>query len=195
MSMTGEIDQGTMLGQQAIPIRHPNPERLVRPGPAESQGQAFSDGYDTRESLTKRLGVLGGELIVETLKKLGNGHIKEIPQPEKSPTPYTRRLTKDSGRIDWTKSPEDVERFIRSVTPWPGARSAARWQLADGKWQMAELTILKAHLRRSSLHPYPFTLIPSLIQLPGKNPTTWKQFLAGHPHATFEQPHDVPIGS
>ncbi len=185
MRMTEEIDRGPVLGQASLAIHQPG---IIRPGlPAE--GQAFSN-YDTRETLTIRLGKLGGKLIVETLKKLENGQITEVNQPEKSPTFYTRRLTKESGRIDWSQSPIEIERFIRAVTPWPGAwtKYRAKGQRLKAKGQT--LKILKVHLTSlSSLGPWPLALGPNLVidevQLPGKNPISWKQFLAGHPGAQF----------
>ena len=111
MKMTEEIDLGPMLGQESATIL-----------------QGCDPSYDNRESLTRRLGTLGGELIVETLKKLESGQAKETKQPTESPTPYTHRLTKDLGRVDWKKSPEEIERFIRAVTPWPGAVTSARFK-------------------------------------------------------------------
>lgn len=203
--MTEKIDRGPVLGQKRIHIHQPTI--------AENSSIVFStratrgtcdicatSHFDTRESLTRRLGLLGGELLVETLKKLENDQINEISQSEKSPTPYTRRLTKDSGRIDWQKSPDEIERFIRAVTPWPGAFTSVKFNPPVGgqssKWQIIpELKILKAHLDvfpipNSQRHnQQPITnnqqLISDLVQLPGKNPIIWKQFLAGHPNANL----------
>lgn len=178
--MTREIDRGAILGQAKIAIHQPN---FKRPGPVPQgqalQGQAFLDEFDTRETLTKRLATLGGELIVDVLGRIGQ--IRQIPQPHHSPTPYSYRLKKEDGRIDWTKTPEEIERFIRAVTPWPGARSAARWHDARGAWKTTEIKILKAHLESLTINPLTHQLVLDEIQLPGKNPITWKQFLAGHP--------------
>ena len=124
-------------------------------------------------------------MIVETLKKIETGQINAISQPEKSPTPYTRRLTKESGRIDWSKPPIEIERFIRAVTPWPGAWTEYKDEGRGTKDEGRKLKILKAHLDFLQLSA--FSLQPSLVidevQLPGKNPVTWKAFLAGHPEA------------
>ena len=174
MRMTEKVDRGPILGQVKTLIK--------------------SDL--TRESLTRHLGILGGKLIVETLKRLENGQINEIRQLPKSPTPYTHRLTKDSGRIDWQKFPEEtwpersrrLERFIRAVTPWPGAWTNGRWMMDDGRWQeIKNIKILKAHLetsQSSTINHQPLTI--DFVQLPGKNPVAWKQFLAGHPNAKLE---------
>jgi len=200
MRMTEEIDRGSVLGQ----------ERTV----LSLRGRS---SLENRESLTRRLGILGGELIVETLENIENGQIIEVKQPQKSPTPYTRRLTKDTGRIDWRfRSGETdlersrrIERFIRAVTPWPGAITSAKFKVParlrmdevqaggqSSKWQtIPDLKILQAHLELSpaSLSHRPNQqlitnnqqLIIDLVQLPGKNPISWKQFLTGHPGAKF----------
>lgn len=163
MKMTEEIDLGPVLGQEKLEVS------------------------GNRESLTRGLGILGGKLIVKTLENIKNGQISEVRQPQKSPTPYTHRLTKNSGRIDWSKSPIEIERFIRAVTPWPGAFTNGRWMMDDGRWhEIKNIKNLKAHLENSlasTINHQPLTI--DLVQLPGKNPVTWKQFLAGHPNAEF----------
>jgi methionyl-tRNA formyltransferase len=174
MKMTEEIDLGPVLGQKSATIL-----------------QGCDPSYDNRESLTRRLEMLGGELIVETLKKIENGQINEVKQPSESPTPYTHRLTKDSGRIDWKRSPTEIERFIRAVTPWPGAVTSARFKIHDSRFMIQDLKILKAHLGESPQQQDCHTpqsgvrndefLIIDEVQLPGKNPISWKAFLAGHP--------------
>ena len=165
MKMIEEIDRGPVLGQAKTIIRS-----------------------DTRETLTRRLGILGGKLIVEKLKKIENGQLNEVKRPQKSPTPYTHRFTKDSGRIDWEKSPVEIERFIRAVTPWPGAWTEFKDKGRKTKDERRRLKILKVHL--DFLQPSAFSLQPSLVidevQLPGKNPVAWKQFLAGHPNTKLE---------
>jgi methionyl-tRNA formyltransferase len=101
-------------------------------------------------------------LIVDVLGRIG--HIRPIGQPHRSPTPYTYRLKKEDGRIDWTKTPEDVERFIRAMSPWPSARTSITYQVVSSKGKqektIKDVTILKAHLERddsSSLLPTPPT--------------------------------------
>lgn len=157
-------------------------------GPVLSQASVAIQSEDNRETLTKKLGELGGNTLAATLNNLVSGHITETPQPADSPTPYTRRLTKDSGRINWSRSPAEIERFIRSVTPWPGAWAESKEEGRRKKAEGIPIKILKAHLEfplPSSLYPLPYLVIDE-IQLPGKNPISWKQFTAGHPHVTLD---------
>ncbi len=57
-------------------------------------------------------------------------------QPEEGVT-YAHMLTKDEGRIDWTKSAAEIERQCRALNPWPGV-----WCLQNGQ----RIKILSAKL-------------------------------------------------
>ncbi len=76
---------------------------------------------ETGGSLFDRLSALGAELLVETLPKIVSGEAQPEAQPEESPTDYARMITKEDGRIDWSRPAEELERRIRGVIPWPGA--------------------------------------------------------------------------
>ncbi len=79
------------------------------------------DKKETSESLFEKLAKLGASLIVETLDKIENGETKPIPQPEMSPTPYARMISKNDGKIDWNWDAEKIERWVRGMNSWPGA--------------------------------------------------------------------------
>ncbi len=75
---------------------------------------------DTSGTLHDRLAELGAKLLVETLDMLEQGRV--VPQPQDhSRATFAPKLEKDDGRIDWHRSPEEIERFVRGMTPWPGA--------------------------------------------------------------------------
>lgn len=78
------------------------------------------DEKETGGSLHDKLSVIGGDLLIETLKQLEAGIITRIPQGE-TPTRYAKMLTKDIGKIDFTKSAVEIERLIRGLNPWPSA--------------------------------------------------------------------------
>ena len=75
---------------------------------------------DTSATLHDRLSVLGGDLLMRTLAALGTGELKPIPQDHARAT-YSTLLKKKDGHIDWKKSAEILDAFIRGMTPWPGA--------------------------------------------------------------------------
>jgi len=117
------------------------------------------------KTLTQDLGKAGVNLYLKSIQKYLNDQLKtskQNPIPNKT---YTQKLTKDSGQINWQLSPKSIHNFIRSVTPWPGA-----WTLYQNK----PLKILQTHLKKNQL-------IIDSVQLPGKSPISYQQFLTGHP--------------
>ena len=75
---------------------------------------------DTSATLHDRLAKLGADLIIKTIKAIEAKEIMPIPQDHKKAT-YVPLLKKKDGHIDWKKSAEDIEAFVRGTIPWPGA--------------------------------------------------------------------------
>lgn len=68
----------------------------------------------TAPELHDTLARMGGEMIVECLATMPE------PVPQEGESTYVRKLTKESGRIDWSMSAADIHRQIRALNPWPG---------------------------------------------------------------------------
>lgn len=100
------LDAGDVLLERRTPI-----------GPDETSGELFA-----------RLAVLGGEAAVAALDRLASGTATFTPQDPAQVT-LAPKLTKDDGRITWTRSAAEVARLVRAMNPWPGARTA----LPDGR--------------------------------------------------------------
>ena len=77
---------------------------------------------DTAGTLHDRLAAKGAKVLLDTLRKFADHKIHPTPQDHSLAT-YAPLLTKDDGLINWSKSAESLERFIRGVTPWPGAHT------------------------------------------------------------------------
>lgn len=110
---------------------------------------------ETSGELLARLAVLGGEAAVRALDELQSGRAVFTPQDATRVT-YARKLAKDFGRIDWTKSAIEIDRLIRACQPWPGARTT----LPGG----GELVIVRARVADLGGAPHtspPGTLIAS----------------------------------
>jgi methionyl-tRNA formyltransferase len=75
---------------------------------------------DTAGTLHDRLAAKGAKVLIDTLKKFADHAIHPVPQDHSLAT-YAPLLTKDDGLINWNKSATSLERFVRGVTPWPGA--------------------------------------------------------------------------
>ncbi|MDI6651658.1 methionyl-tRNA formyltransferase [Gluconobacter japonicus] len=94
MQMDEGLDTGAVLLEEATPI----------------------SASDTASTLHDRLAEIGGRLIVRALQE----QPVAAPQPEEGVT-YAHMLKREDGRIDWSRSCEEIDRQIRGLTPWPGA--------------------------------------------------------------------------
>jgi len=79
------------------------------------------DGDETAGELLERLARLGGEAAVEALARLEGGTATFTPQDPRLAS-YARKLEKRAGHVDWTQPAEEIERLVRAMRPWPGAR-------------------------------------------------------------------------
>jgi methionyl-tRNA formyltransferase len=75
---------------------------------------------DTAQSLHDRLASLGASLLIKTIEGLTAGNIPPVAQDHSNAT-YAPLLKKAEGRMDWRLPAVALERFIRGMTPWPGA--------------------------------------------------------------------------
>lgn len=92
---------------------------------------------------------------------------------------YTKKLTTDNCKINWTKPPIEIERLIRAAYPKPGAWTSVQISPKSAKIPTKKrIKILKAHLESGKL-------VLDQVQLEGKNPVTWKQFQEGYPSASL----------
>ena len=112
MQMDAGIDTGDVLWQKEIPIE---PE-------------------DDFETLSDKLSELGGVAIVEALTLLKEGKLSPKKQDD-ALSCYAPLISKEMGRIDFSKSAACIDRQIRSMTPWPSAFT---------RWNGKQLKIWKA---------------------------------------------------
>ncbi len=75
---------------------------------------------ETGESLFDTLSELGAQLLIETLPGIEAGEIVPVKQDDEKST-YARMLTKEDGRIDWSKPAKEIECLIRGCNSWPSA--------------------------------------------------------------------------
>ena len=75
---------------------------------------------ETAGELTDRLAEIGAQLLIKTLGQLEAGTLKRTPQNPDEAT-YEPKLTKELGRIDFSRSAREIDCLVRGTTPWPGA--------------------------------------------------------------------------
>jgi len=168
---TSPIQFTLLNGEKETGITIIKMDEKVDHGPIVSQSQEKVLPEDTAKSLYERLFTLGAKTLLTILPAFLEGKIELRPQDHSQAT-YTKRLTREDGEIDWKKPDDFNERFIRAIFPWPGAWTLLRSPSFGG--QAKRLKILKAHLEKGKL-------FLDQVQLEGKKPVSFKQFLEGYP--------------
>ncbi|MGR3433602.1 MAG: methionyl-tRNA formyltransferase [Shimia sp.] len=158
MRMEAGLDTGPVLSRHATPI-----------GPEDTTGD-----------LHDRLAAMGAEAVVAALRDLPT--LVAIPQPEEGVT-YAAKIDKAEARVDWTRPATEIDRYVRGLSPAPGA-----WCLADG----ARLKLLRSTVAEGAGPPG--TRLDGLTiacgtgaiavtqaQREGKRPTSAEDILNGAP--------------
>ena len=92
-------------------------------GPLLSRRATAIGPDETTPELAKRLAALGAELLLQTLRGLEDGSLRPEPQDSTKAT-HARILTKDDGRLDWSRPAAALACRVRGFQPWPGAATA-----------------------------------------------------------------------
>jgi methionyl-tRNA formyltransferase len=105
---------------------------------------------DTSETLAPKLASIGSDLMVETLRELDNETIQPVPQDDSQAT-LAPILTKEDGRMDFSRSAQELFNRLRGFQPWPGAFTMFRGKTLQ--------------VRRAALAPAPSQLTPGEIDV------------------------------
>ena len=96
-------------------------------GPILLQEETEIGADETAGELSRRLSEMGGRLVVRTLDELERGNLTPRPQPSEGIT-YAPRLTRESGRTDWSLTARELSDRLRAYTPWPGLAASLKAQ-------------------------------------------------------------------
>ena len=80
---------------------------------------------DTAVTLAPRLAAIGADLMIETLRGLQEGTLMPRPQNNAEAT-LAPIFTKENGRIDFSRSAQEIYNRFRGFQPWPGAFTTFR---------------------------------------------------------------------
>ena len=106
MYMAEGLDTGDMILSLSTPI-----------GEEETAGELYD-----------RLSLLGAQCLSDTLKRIAAGTAPRIPQDDSQAT-YAPILTKEVGRLDFSRPARQLLNLIRGVSPWPGAQTRLQGKL------------------------------------------------------------------
>jgi methionyl-tRNA formyltransferase len=82
---------------------------------------------ETAPELAARMSEAGAPLMEETLHGLAAGKVVPRPQNHAEVT-IAPILKKEDGRIDWSRSAQEIYNRMRGLAPWPGAYTTFRGQ-------------------------------------------------------------------
>ncbi|MBL9145411.1 MAG: methionyl-tRNA formyltransferase [Verrucomicrobiaceae bacterium] len=74
---------------------------------------------ETGGSLHDRLAIAAPAALERALDLLAEGKAPRTPQDSALAT-HVGKLTREHGRINWSRSAAEIERTVRAYTPWPG---------------------------------------------------------------------------
>ena len=170
-----EIDSGDILSQVSIRL----------------------EGTETTYDLSPLLAEKGALILRDVVNKIKIGNSQSVHQ-ENSLATYCSMISREEGRIDWKKSAYEIESCVRAYNPWPHAFTT---------WNNKEILILESFVVKeiavSELQMYPkgavvgmdkgkgilvntgqFYLCVTKLQIQGKKPVGWRDFLNGYPNIT-----------
>ena len=133
MQMDEGLDTGPILLAESIPI-----------------------GPDTTAAgLHDQLATIGARLIVQALAGRADGTLSPCPQPAEGVT-YAKKLARDEGRLDWSKSAAQLERVVRALNPAPGV-----WFERGGE----RIKVLAAVVTENSATAAPGTVLDAALTI------------------------------
>ncbi|HEX9664621.1 MAG TPA: methionyl-tRNA formyltransferase [Patescibacteria group bacterium] len=157
-------------------------------GPIIAQEKHKISNRETFLTLQKELADLSSKLLIKTLPQWLNQSIKPMEQNHQFAT-FTKILTKKDGKIDWSKTADDIDQQIRAFDSWPGTWAG---------WNNKILKIHKAHPAEIDLNNQQFgqvfqddynniivrcgfgNLILDRLQMEGKKEMSAADFVRGH---------------
>jgi methionyl-tRNA formyltransferase len=171
MQMGIGLDDGDILKQEIVPIHE----------------------EDTGGSLFDRLALVGGELLVKTLDALEQGSVTPVPQDESQAT-KVGMIRKDMGKLDFTRSAEELSRYVRGLNPWPGtytftegktlkfwkAYAIAEEELDEEMKTASIASIVKADDEGIGVRCKEGVIVVTELQLEGKKRMDVSDYLRGH---------------
>lgn len=162
MYMEEGLDTGDMLARASTPI-----------------------GQKTGQELHDELAQMGARLLVDTLEHLGE--LKRVKQDDALST-YAPMLSKKEGHLDFSQSPQRLERTIRAFDPWPGSygymgdKMIKFWkaQVPGLQTEQKDGTIVAAADTGLDIAAGGGILRVTEIQMPGKKRVEVKAYLKGN---------------
>ena len=164
-------------------------------GPILKQSKFLVSSDTTSEVLLKEFAEIGANMLLDTIPQWINGEIKPVEQDHEKAT-FSKILTKEDGRIDWSKSAEQIDNRLRALTPWPGIFTffhGKRLKVIKGRIYVFDGIDGRIHFPKNQIGEVISDTDEILVQTgegifaigelqpEGKNVMTARQFINGYP--------------
>ncbi len=127
MEMSEWMDEGNILKVRSIQI----------------------DPDETSESLFQKFAEISWPTLIQTLQEIEHGGITSLPQEHDKAT-YCKKIEKEDGKIDWSKSAEEIYHMWQAYAPWPGIytiyegkrlllEKVESWELRVESWKYGDI--------------------------------------------------------
>lgn len=155
-------------------------------GPIISMSETNIRPDENKDQLFSRLSVIAAELLLKSVPKFISGEIIPIPQNHEQAT-FCRIISRDDGKIDFSKTASEIYNTFRALSPWPGI-----WTQIGGKrLKLSKIMVSSAEI--GSLKPGQIKIVANRIyigcadqpievlelQLEGKKMLPPKEFING----------------
>jgi methionyl-tRNA formyltransferase len=155
--------------------------------------QSFSIGEnETAGEVHDRMKEIGAQLLLKTIKALADGTLAETPQSQisnpKSEVHHAPKIFTETGKINFTKTVDEVHNLIRGLSPFPGAFTTLNGKMLKiyrsqkeivtpainaGEYETDSKTFLKFACSNGFIHV-------KELQLEGKKKILVEDFLRGY---------------
>ncbi len=162
MYMAEGVDTGDMLAKRSTPVDH-----------------------KTGQQLHDELAVMGAELLAATIPQLGQ---IEAEKQDESKATYAPMISKEEGHVDFSQSPDRIERIIRAFDPWPGTyayygdKMMKIWKAEDAgrSGDAVPGTVIAVDGEAIDVAAGGGVLRVTQIQMPGKKRVAVREYLKGN---------------
>ncbi len=141
---------------------------------------------DTSADVERRVASVGADLCARVIDAIAAGTARETAQDDAHAT-YAARLTKEEGRLDWSRSAIELHNRIRGLHPWPHAHTS---------FGGLHLLVLRSAIVSSPRHGVPGEILKASgddlivatgqralrlieVQPEGRRPMSAREFLSG----------------
>lgn len=154
-------------------------------GPILAQEKSLINETDNSISLSNKLVAVAVKLLPTILTSYLEGSLPPTPQNHTKAT-FTKMITRENGKADFTKSATELNNKRRAFTPWPSLWTT--WQgkiikfLETKPNELSSATPGKVELINNDLmiHCGQGALLINSLQLEGSKPLSSAEFLRGH---------------